>query len=324
MRRCFTARPLQALTSFCAASTAVAAQTPAAAAVGRIGVPVTRDEVAAVHKVPSSILDRTHTPRVVAYTGIELIRTKHPTLIASIDDKTHFLQLERLTSAKFEKNPAALKPVPGALKKFRETTWTDMTALMTFYEETMYPIRRKHAEYLDHELTSFHIKDVLKRGLSAFKQDYLDTQKEEQKVVLARMKECKDFIQTAASDAFDTALFNDLVNLVRVGGEAHEHAHSMALKLLEDMNMMGIPYDAMTREIMKAVVFNDGPYDDSGLLFEIIEYPERGEISLSRESLEKVSDDMLKLISNRHQTPLDAGKLLRSKETHPNLQRSVE
>lgn len=76
--------------------------------------------------------------------------------------------------------------------------------------------------------------------------------------------------------------------------------------------------------LVQAVVFNDGPFDSSPLLFEIIEAPERGEVSLSTHSLESVSDEMLKLISNRHQTPLDDGLLLHSTETHPLLQRSPE
>jgi hypothetical protein len=290
----------------------------------KLGSAVAKEAVAAANKVPASILSKACNRRLVAFTEMDLARTRFAPLIASVTAEMDFNHVERQVASKFNQDPSKLKPVPGAMKKLRETQWKDMASVILFYEETMYPIRMKHNEFKDYELTSFHIKDVLKRGLTAFKQEYLDQQKEELAKVKANMKACEDFVTAAVKDAFDTAICNDIANILRVAGEKHAHAHRMALKILDDMNMMKIPYNATTAEILQATTFNDGPFDNSPLLFEIIEYPERGEVTVGTKSLESISDDILKLISNRHQTPLDDGVLLRSQETHPNLQRSPE
>ncbi|GET87404.1 hypothetical protein, conserved [Leishmania tarentolae] len=297
--------------------------TPATTA-QKLGSVVSKEEVAAVNKVPASLLEKVCNPRLVAFTAMDLARTRFAPLIATITDEVDYTSIEQQVAKRFSKDPSKLQPTPGALKHFRENNWKDMKSLITFYEETMYPIRMKHKEYKYHELTSFHIKDVLKRGLSAFKQSYLDEQREEQTKVKAYMKSCDDFVRTAVKDAFDTSVCNDIANILRIGGETHAHAHRMALKILDDMNLMRVPYSAATTEILQAVAFNDGPFDNSPLLFEMIEYPERGEVHVGTASLENISDEVLKLISNRHQTPLDDGVLIRSPDTHPNLQRSPE
>lgn len=311
-----------------AASTSAAGGPPAATTspttTQRLGSAISASEVAKASGVPVSLLQKAKNPRLTAYTEMNLAASRFAPLIATIDNSADYNAVERAVAQRYRGDAAKLTPVPGALKKFTQTNWTDMASLITFYEETMYPIRMKHYEYKDYELTSFHIKDILKRGLSAFKQDFLDAQKTEQTKVKAQMKTCQDFIAAAVSDAFDTKVCNDLVNILRIGGQRHAHSHRMALKVLEDMNTMRIPFDAATMEIMQTAVFNDGPFDNSPLLFEVIEYPERGEVSVSKASLEDISGDILKLISNRHQTPLDDGKLLQSTETHPNLQRSPE
>lgn len=305
-------------------SVAVKQNAVAATTADKLGSLVSKAAIAAANNVPASILEKACNPRLVSFTEMDLARTRFAPLIASVTADIDFNHVEHQVANKFNADPSKLKPVPGALKKLRETQWKDMTSVITFYEETMYPIRMKHNEYKDYELTSFHIKDVLKRGLTAFKQDFLDQQKEEMTKVKAHMKVCDDFVNAAVKDAFDTAICNDIANILRIAGETHAHAHRMALKILDDMNMMKIPYNAATVEILQATAFNDGPFDNSPLLFEVIEYPERGEITVGSRSLESISDEMLKLISNRHQTPLDDGVLLRSQETHPNLQRSPE
>ncbi|KAK7198793.1 hypothetical protein NESM_000844800 [Novymonas esmeraldas] len=305
-------------------SVAVLQNSRPAATAEKLGTAVTKEAVAAANKLPAALLEKACNPRLVAFTEMDLARTRFAPLIATITDEVDYNGIEQQVASRFLKDPSKLQPAPAALKKFRETNWTDVTSLMLFYEETMYPIRMKHHEYKDYELTSFHIKDVLKRGLSAFKQDYLDQQTAEQTRVKAHMKKCSDFISAAVATAFDTAVCNDLANILRIGGETHSHAHRMALKILDDMNMMKVPYNAATAEILQATTFNDGPFDNSPLLFEVIEYPERGEVTVGTGSLEKISGDILQLISNRHHTPLDDGLLIRSPDTHPNLQRSPE
>ncbi|KAG5508760.1 hypothetical protein JKF63_05258 [Porcisia hertigi] len=320
MAACLTAS--QATRS--AHSIAVLQNTTPATKAEKIGTIVSREAIAAANRVPVATLEKACNPRLVAFTEMDLARTRFAPLIATITDAVDYTSIEQQVASKFLKDPSKLQALPGALTKFRETSWKDAQSLINFYEETMYPIRVKHKEYKDYELTSFHIKDMLKRGLSAFKQDYLDQQKEELDKVKSHMKKCDDFVRAAVKEAFDTVVCNDIANILRIGGERHAHAHRMSLKVLADMNMMKVPYNAATTEILQAVTFNDGPFDNSPLLFEVIEYPERGEVHVGTGSLEKTSDDILKLISNRHQTPLDDGALIRSSETHPNLQRSPE
>lgn len=291
-----------------------------------LGTPVARELVASALRVCPADLEQSRHAREVAFTSMELVRTMFAPLIASVDASTvSFHTLQYAVAKRFDGDSARLQPVSGALHKFTHTQWKSMLELLTFYEEVTYPIRMKAEELASHQLTSYHIKDVLKRGLTAFKQDYLNAQKEEMTKVQASMAACEAFMRAAVADALNTDVCNDMINILRVAGQRHEHAHSMALRILKDMNMMWIPYNAMTREVVKSLVFQDGPYDDSSLFFDIIESPERGEISLRDASLKTISDDMLQLMSRRHHTPLDAdGALLHSTETHPNLQRSPE
>ncbi|CCW64985.1 unnamed protein product [Phytomonas sp. EM1] len=290
----------------------------------KLGCPPSREDLAKFFQVPLSILDKMETPRQTLFGEINLARTRYAPLINSITSDVDFRMLERQVGARYDGDPTNLQALPGAFKRFRETQWEDMTSLMTFYEEVMYPIRLKDKELKSHELASYYIKDVLKRGLTAFKQEFLDQQKEEYAQIKARIDECTLSIKVVVEQIFDTALCNDIANILRIGGEKHEHAHGMCLKVLRDMTMMKVPYDDITYTILRAALFNDGPFEDSPLLFDLIESPERGEISLSKEPLTKVSDGILSLISTRHQTPLDDGALLHSTETHPNLQRSPE
>lgn len=287
----------------------------------KLGVPATKEDVAKAHAIPAAILNDVENKRLIAFTEMDLVRTSFAPLINTVDNKTDYRVLSEEVAARLGPKPAVVK---GALAKFKTTDWKDMKDVMTLYEEVLHPIRIKHNEFKLHQLTNYHIKDVLKRGLTAFKQDFLDEQKKQQVTVLAAMKECEDYIAAAAKEAFDTEVLNDIANVLRVAGEKYEHAHATSIRVLDEMTLMKIPYNNITHEIMRSVIFNDGPFDNSPLLFEVTEYPERGEVSLSKDSLEKVSGQILRLISNRHQTPLDDGVLLHSKETHPNLQRSPE
>ncbi|CCW71706.1 unnamed protein product [Phytomonas sp. Hart1] len=290
----------------------------------KLGFPPSREEVANVFQAPLSILDKLETPRKMLFAEMNLTRTRYAPLIATITADVDFRKLERQVAARFDKSPPKLQPFPDAFERFRETQWKDMTSLLTFYEEVMYYIRLKDKELKDHELSSYYIKDVLKRGLAAFKQDFLDQQKEEYAQIKGRIDECVKSIKVVVEQIFDTALCNDIANILRIGGEKHVHAHDMCLKVLNDMTMMKVPYDDITHTILRTALFNDGPFDDSPLLFDLIESPERGAITLSKEPLTKVSNDILGLISKRHQTPLDDGVLLNSTKTFPNLQRSPE
>ncbi|CAD2212691.1 hypothetical protein AGDE_03415 [Angomonas deanei] len=291
----------------------------------KLGVPATREDVAKAHGVPVAILDKAENAQTIGFTQVDLARARFAPLISdAVKETANLRRIELEVEKRFEGDASKSAPVAGALKKLSETEWKSIKELVTFYEEAMYPIRKMHREYKQHELSNFHIKDVLKRGLSAFKQDFLDEQKAEKVKVEAAMKKCTDFIAAAVKDTLSTEVCNDMVNILRIAGEKNPSAHAMGVKILEDMNTVGVKYNDTTMKIMRCILFNDGPFDDSALLFEVIEYPERGEVSLNKGSLEDVSAETLKLISTRHQTPLDDGVLLHSYETHPNLQRSPE
>ncbi|EKF27414.1 hypothetical protein MOQ_008867 [Trypanosoma cruzi marinkellei] len=138
------------------------------------------------------------------------------------------------------------------------------------------------------------------------------------------MQECQEFIKGIGKTAFDTAIFNDLANILRVCGECNPYAHRLSMRVLEDMNLLGVPFNDVTTKLLHAIVFNDGALDDSALMFTLVEYPERGEVSVSREPVDRIADSALRIISVRHQTPLDDGVKLRQSDTQPCLQRSAE
>lgn len=299
-----------------------------------IGKAVTLEQVAAVYGVSVARLHEVQPPRMIIFTKIDLPRNTFAPLIQTVTDTTPDLRLiekkvhDALTGGEKSGNGAP-DFVKGARTHFETKEWASVEELVQFYEEVLFPIRYYHAQYEQHLLNSYQMKDVLKRGLTAFKQEELDKNKELLEKEKAGMEKCLASVAEFVKESFTTDICNDIVNILRIAGEKYEHASAMAVKVLEDMNMMKIPYNEVTRELISIVTFHDGPFDNSPLLFEIIEYPERGEIALDlgnkeKTDLEASSTEILKVISQRHQTILDDGKLLRSTETHPNLQRSPE
>lgn len=305
----------------------------------RIGKAVSMEDVAKVYGVSVERVKEVQPPRMILFTKIDLARSVFSSLIQTVTPSTPDLRtiakkvqgaMEGGKSGNSNSSSSTLPSlVKGGRTHFETKEWSSVEELVQFYEEVLYPIRCHRQQYEKHLLNSYNMKDVLKRGLSAFKQEQLD----ENKVLLEKeqegMSKSMAAIAEAVKESFTTEICNDIVNILRICGEQYEHAHSMAVKVLEDMNMMKIPFNEITRELVQVVSFQDGPFDNTPLLFEIIECPERGEISLDaakgeKTDLEASSTETLKIISRRHQTALDDGKLLRSTETHPNLQRSPE
>ncbi|RNF19296.1 uncharacterized protein Tco025E_04231 [Trypanosoma conorhini] len=306
------------------ASAAVMRNVPLAKSSAQLGTPVTKEEVAQALRVPAAILAQTHRPAEVLFTEVDLARVRFAPLIATLGAEEDVTKIAAEVKAAKADSAAARKPVAGAKEKFKGTAWKSVKELVTFYEEVMLPARLVHQDYNFYELNSFHIKDDLKRGLSAFKQDHLDKQKVELVKVQAQMQECQEFIKSVGTTAFDTAICNDIANILRVCGECNPHAHRLAMQVLEDMNLLRVPFNDVTTKLLHAIVFNDGALDDSALMFTLVEYPERGEVSVSREPVDRIADGALKIISARHQTPLDDGVLLHQSDTQPCLQRSPE
>jgi hypothetical protein len=282
-----------------------------------IGTVASAAEVGSAAGVPAPFVSRLLKPSEVNWTRVDVIGRKRLAALASTASESAPLYEIRNNVAK---NPPK-QPVDP--KKAFAANFTCINALVTTYEEVLYPVRALQKEWEDLDLESFGLKDDLKRGTSAFKQAHLDKAQARLDVLKKTMSTKRQQILTVASQ-LTTAMCNDIINALRIVGETQEHGRRMAFLVLEDMTLFDIAFDDTTKLLLKNLSFGDGPFEDSNMLFSLVEYPERGEISLSGEPLERIADHAIKTISTRHQTPITDGKLLRSGETHPLLQRSPE
>lgn len=192
------------------------------------------------------------------------------------------------------------------------------------YEVILEPIRRLNRKKEIAELEMFHLKDQIKLA-SKLKPGEL----EKKKSALITVKKEVDTLTKAMADAsnasFTTASLNDFLNVLRVMSHTRDDAQTLASMVLDEMTRLcHIPLNAESQLLARNVIFGDGPAEDSGVLFSLVEMPERGEVSVSRKTVEKIADDALKTISQRHETPITEGVLLRKLDTFPMLQRSSE
>lgn len=200
----------------------------------------------------------------------------------------------------------------------------DVKSVVTAYATVLAPVREMKARYDAVELQTFHLRDIVHRGLTAFKQSVIDDSKKELAKHNAEMNELKAKITAISAKNFTTVLFNDMINLLRLSSAANPSAARAATLMMEDMGLLGVAFDDTTQLLLRNIVFNDGPLEDSSLLFSFVEYPERGEISASKGTLAEIRDEALKTIATRHETPLDGGRKLELGDTHPCIQRSPE
>ncbi|KAH9588597.1 hypothetical protein LSM04_000034, partial [Trypanosoma melophagium] len=183
------------------ASASVLQNVPPAKTSVKLGTPIAKEEVARAFNVPAALLEQTCRPAEILFTTVDLARSRFAPLIATLsaeEDVTKIAAEVRAAKGGNNTNNTPVKAVAGAKEKFKNTAWSSVRELVTFYEEVMYPMRVKLQEYKVHELNSFHIKDDLKRGLSAFKQEHLDKQKAELVKVQKHMQDCQNFIKEAA------------------------------------------------------------------------------------------------------------------------------
>lgn len=201
---------------------------------------------------------------------------------------------------------------------------TDVKAIVAAYATILAPVREMRRRLDVLELETFGLRDTVNRGLTAFKQSVIDDAKKRLSTITAEMTDLKSQIAAISTTNFTTALFNDLINLLRLSTPANPSAARAATLMMEDMAQLSVAFDDTTQMLLRNIVFGDGPLEDSSLLFSFVEYPERGEISASKGSLAEIRDEALKTIAARHQTPLDDGRKLELGDTHPCLQRSPE
>ena len=308
----------QATRALCLVSRRTFASTAAADVAVTLGARVTSEEIAKAARVPASCATEVITPVESAWMALNTV-ARRKLCPYTLNIGQEILGLRAQVAAK----PPA-QPHKDALKTFKTSPPSHGMELFRFYEEVMYPIRSLKREFDVLELEMFTLQDHLRLGLSKFKQEQLNEKEKQLKEVQERMATNVEARRLIVVESFDTLVFNDLINILRMAGEKSEPARRMAIRVLEDMTLCGVPFDETTKLMLKNVTFDDGPYDDSGLLFLMVKYPERGEISVSRKPLEALAGDSLKVVSNRHSVPITPGQPLQSTETHPMLQRSVE
>ena len=282
-----------------------------------VGALPSTSDIGAAAGVPGSFVGRLLKASEASWVAVDVVGRKRLAALAStVKDAVPLYEIRSIVA----KNPPKQ---PVDVKKAFATLPPTVTALITLYEEILYPVRGLQKEWDELDLESYSLKDDLKRGTSAFKQAHLDKAQARLDVLKKSMASKRQQILAVAGQ-LSTAIFNDIINVLRIAGETHEHARRMAFLVLEDMTVLDVPFDDITKALLKNISFGDGPFEDSNMLFSLVEYPERGEISISNEPLDKIADHAMKTISTRHQTPITEGRLLRSGDTHPLLQRSLE
>lgn len=295
-----------------------------APALSGLGVATAPAQAAEIFGVPASAIGDAVPVHLAVWASIDKIGRKRLAPLASTATAEPLFAIR----AKVEANP------PKSVKKdgrslFNSTKFNTLTELVTFYEEMMFPIRQRLTQMGVLEIEAYGLRDHIKLGLNLFSQEVIDQKKKELREVEASMTKIKKEITDLTSETFSTEIFNDLANVLRIAGEQFEHARDMGVRVLDDMTQLRVPVNEETKALLKSLTFGDGPCDDSNLLFTFCEFPERGEVSISRGSLDQIADEALKTISDRHQTPLTAenaefGTKLRIGETHPLLQRSSD
>jgi hypothetical protein len=118
------------------------------------------------------------------------------------------------------------------------------------------------------------------------------------------------------------------MNVVRCCSSDADVGNQLATQLMDDMTLCGVAPDASTEVLIRNILFQDGPHEDSGLLFEFVEQPLLSEISVAKvtdaKTVEAVADAALKAVSKRHDEPLTGGDVVRRQDTFPQLQFSPE
>ena len=289
-----------------------------------VGLAPAPAEVAAAMGVPEHDLSSTIKASWRHWAAVEIVARHRLTPLASNVGGHLLSDAAKAVAA----NPPEA-PVTNGVETFSKTGFATLFDAAVAFERAMFFARRWVAELRVLELESYHLKDDLKLGLSVFKQPHLDRCKTRLEEVKGLIVAKKAAIAAAGQQNFTTAIVNDLANAARVAAAltsaaAAEDARSFAIRVLDDATAVGVPFDGLTQWLLRHILFGDGPCDDSSLLFTCVEYPERGEISVSDGPLERIADAAVKHISERHHTPVDDGRMLRQSDTHPMLQWSPE
>lgn len=207
----------------------------------------------------------------------------------------------------------------------------NVVEMVSWFEEAMLPIMMAVKQWKELELEMHKCNDIIKIGPPLFTEEVIAETAKERVIVMGKMDSVRKGYLQLAADSFNTAIFNDIINTLRIAMlqegpmKRNEDARTMALRVFECMNWCEIPFDGVTQQLLKSVVFEDGIADDSAMLMSCVEYPERGEVSAAAKDvpLADIAKEAMEIVSKRHSIPLDPmGKFIQSQETHPMLQRS--
>lgn len=253
-------------------------------------------------------------PRTAIWIGLDVVaRQKLAKFSATVSPAENYVALYNKTLAE------APKTIPAEAKAALSAA-NDLPSLFKAYASIIGPAYAIKAK-LDLELLEqAYLKDRLKIGLSQFKQAQLDEAKTKLATIEAAITKYEAEIAKIGKDYFTTELFNTIVNVLRIAGFSQ-----LATRVLDDMTLLKVPFNTATKILLNNACFGDGPLEDSGMLFAFVEYPERGEVFATQSTdLDAIATETMKIMGERHQTPVDGGRKLQKPDTHPCLQRSPE
>lgn len=258
-------------------------------------------------------------PRTAAWIGFDVVsREKFNKIKDSLSPaENYWLTFNDALANAPKTTPASAKDDIRGVK--------DLPSLIKVYASILGPALKLKRDLEIEELEHAYLKDRLKIGLASFKQAQLDEAKTKLVTLDANIAKIKTQIAAIGKEYFTTEVFNNLINATRLMGSKNSTVQRISVELLDHMTMLKVPFDDSTKILLNNVIFGDGPLEDSGMLFAFVEYPERGEVfATSSNNLDSIATQTIKLMQDRHQTPVDHGRKLQQNDTHPCLQRSPE
>ena len=289
-----------------------------------VGVQDSAASVAAMAKLTEADLAHTR-PSIVSWARIYVIRNRVANLAATAKPSDDYIAIRnRIANSTKAEKEAALKS--KELASAAASNCKTLLNLIELMEQKMLPIRAfdEKLDALQQEIDL--TQDTINLGLSRNTEEVVNAAKERIVKAKEELAQNQESLVKYSRQHFSTALWNDFLTLLTVAGQNDvDSANVYAFKACEDMVLAQVESDDVSRQLHKYIIHGDDAFNDSDLLFSMVENPERGEVSVAPvKDLNSVSDSVLSVIANRHTTPLTEGLYLKQKDTHPCIQRSPE
>ena len=207
---------------------------------------------------------------------------------------------------------------------------TSLEELVQFYEEMMYPIHRVRDSIYDNWVERCGFFSLLKQS-----KNMTEAQKAEWEAKHAELGEVITALQAEqaayVAATFDTKIYNHVLRTLsghlsepgvhttavkvweeeeptknrHIHGIRYTQTHHTTTQVFHDMTDNDVAFDDETKNLLKFTCFGDGEFENSDLLFSLIEYPERGAHTFAKgESLETISNKVLETVADRHALPI--------------------